>query len=364
MLCKGAERAFLSFVRIPPTLDAGSGSPSFLGDPPMLGIDVSKRTLHGTLVDPVTQKVCWSMEVPNDPTGIARLLRRTPATVAWVVEPTGRYHELLVERAHAAGRDVRMAQPKRAKYYLNSLQDRAKHDHVDSYGLGRYGLAERLPAFPVKRPELDRLEQLQAARRGVVEALMQLQQQAQDLPLATAELTPAITALQERQRELETVIEAALQQVAGPEQIQRLRAVHGIGPVTSTALLTCLLARPFGCGDAFVAFTGLDPKVRKSGTYKGQSRLSKQGPGELRRLLYLAARSNLTIKDSPYRRQYERELAKGLCPQAALCAVARKLARTCWSLLAHESDYDPQRVHQAQTRDPAKAIGQKTEKPT
>jgi transposase len=320
----------------------------------MLGIDVSKRTLHGTLVDPSTQKVCWSMEVTNDPTGIARLLRRTPATVTWVLEPTGRYHELLVHLAHAQGRDVRMAQPKRAKYYLNSLQDRAKHDHVDSYGLARYGLAQSLPAFPVKRAKLDQLEQLQAARRGVVQTLMQLQQQAQDLPLATAELTPAISALQERQRALERAIEALLQQVAGAERIQRLRAVHGIGPITSTALLTCLLTRPFLCADAFVAFTGLDPKVREAGTQKGQSRLSKQGPGELRRLLYLAARSNLTIKDSPYRAQYERELAKGLCPQAALCAVARKLARTCWSLLAHASDYDPQRVHQASVRGSSK----------
>jgi len=67
--------------------------------------------------------------------------------------------------------------------------------------------------------------------------------------------------------------------------------------------------------------------VRQSGKKNGQTGLTKQGDGELRRLLYLAAQSNLRAKNSPFRAQYERERAKGLSSTAALCAVARKLAR-------------------------------------
>jgi transposase len=90
----------------------------------------------------------------------------------------------------------------------------------------------------------------------------------------------------------------------------------------------------------------LDVGVRQSGKKNGQTGLTKQGDGELRRLLYLAAQSNLRSRNSPFKAQYEKERAKGLSSTAALCAVARKLARLAWSLHRHRTPYDPQRVYQ------------------
>ena len=316
----------------------------------MLGIDVSKRLLTCTLVDPETRRARWSLAVPNTEEGIRRLLRRTPPDVAWVLEPTGRYGDLAVKLARESRRDVRMAQPKQAKFFLRSLQDRAKTERVDSYGLGCYGVSVPLPAYPEKTPAQEQLEQLQVARRGVAQALMQLQQRVPELPHAAAGLEAAAAALRTQLAAFDAQIAELLQQLAGQQQVERLRAVTGIGPVTAAAVLSCLLSRPFPTADQFVAYTGLDPRVRETGEQKAKRRLSKQGPGELRRLLYLAARSNLRVKDSPFRHQYERELAKGLCPQAALCSVARKLARTCWSLVTHEEPYRPERVHQPPDR--------------
>ena len=43
---------------------------------------------------------------------------------------------------------------------------------------------------------------------------------------------------------------------------------------------------------------------------------------------------------------YERELAKGLAKTAALCVVARKMARLCWSLHKYGTVYDSARVGQ------------------
>ena len=71
---------------------------------------------------------------------------------------------------------------------------------------------------------------------------------------------------------------------------------------------------------------------------------TKQGDAELRRLLYLAARANLRCKDSPFKNQYQRELAKGLAKTSALCAVARKLAKVLWSLHRHGTVYEASRV--------------------
>jgi hypothetical protein len=97
-----------------------------------------------------------------------------------------------------------------------------------------------------------------------------------------------------------------------------------------------------------------------SGERRGKGRLAKSGDAELRRLLFLAARASLRSPTSPFRAQYERERAKGLAPTAAVCVVARKLARLCWSLWKHQTKYDPQRVYQQPAasggREPAAAV--------
>ena len=68
------------------------------------------------------------------------------------------------------------------------------------------------------------------------------------------------------------------------------RSVPGIGVDNATALTAAYHRGAFAGADAFVAYLGLDVRVRESGTYKGQSKLSKRGEPELRRLLYCAAR--------------------------------------------------------------------------
>jgi transposase len=313
----------------------------------MLGIDVSKKTLSCTLLDPTTQRIRWSRDVANTAAGLASLVKRAPADVPWVLEPTGRYSNLAVQTAHAAGRQVLLAPTRRAKHFLASVQNRAKTDRLDSYGLACFALARPLRPYPVKSPALEQLDQLQTARRGLVRALTQLQQQARELPAAAAGLEPALVALRAQLAAFDRQIAAGLKAAAGAELTQNLQAVPGIGPVTAAAVLSCLLGKGFTHPDQFVAYIGLDTKVRESGLQRGRRRLSKQGPGELRSLLYLAAQSNLRIAHSPFRAQYEREKAKGLPTTGALCAVARKMARLCWSLVQHGSKYDAERVYQA-----------------
>ena len=81
----------------------------------MLGIDVSKNTLDCTLLNPLTRSRLWSRKFDNTPTGIQRLLKAAPAEHPWALEPTGRYSTHLVKTARAAGRDVRLAESRRAK---------------------------------------------------------------------------------------------------------------------------------------------------------------------------------------------------------------------------------------------------------
>jgi transposase len=257
----------------------------------MLGIDVSKAILHCALVDGAAPP-CWEATVPNTVEGIQRVLGEMPPTTPWVVEPTGEYSSLLVDQAQAAGRTVLQAPPKAAKAFLGVLSPRAKTDRLDAVGLARYAQAVPLRPFPATSRDSEPLRQRVAA--------------------------------------------SALAEVG-----TRLQAVPGIGLITATAVAVGLARRSFQRAEQFVAYIGLDLRVCDSGT----RRLSKQGDAELRRLLYLAAQAGRRCRaPHPFSVQYEREVAKGLSSTAALCAVARKLARTCFSLVKHGTTYAPARV--------------------
>jgi transposase len=310
----------------------------------MLGVDVGKAELHGTWRDPETRRIRWQGPVPNTTSGIRDLLRRAPGS-AVVVEPTGRYGEPLIRAAQAAGREVLLAAPRKARAFLWAEQPRAKTDRVDSAGLALYGLSGRLRPYLLPSPAVDQVNQLLAARRGLSESLARLRQQRAALPLAADALAPAIAGLE---RELKALDDRIAEAAAAEElaaAVAALKAVPGIGDVAAPALAACLVAKRFTHPDQFVAHVGLDIRVHQSGQRRGHLGLSKHGDAELRRLLYLAAMSAANgTKDRTFADRYARELAKGLAKTAALNAVARKLAKVAWSPVTHGSTYDPKRV--------------------
>ena len=311
----------------------------------MLGIDVSKDTLACTLLDATTREPLWHKEVKNTPAGYGQLLRSTTPECSWILEPTGRYSQDVARAARKAGRDVRLAQPKKAQLFLRSVQSRAKTDKLDAAGLALYGLSCKLAPYPLKSEMQEELDQLLLARKGLSQSRVELQARLHDLPQAKTVLEPAVMALQEQIKEVDRQI-TTLTKAPQLSAVQELQKVPGIGPVTAATVVSRLTARAFEHPDQFVAYCGLDVRVRQSGKRSGQLGLSKQGEAELRRLLYLAAQASLRAHDSPFLAQYEREQAKGLSKTAALCAVARKMARLCWSLVTHGTSYDPQRVYQ------------------
>jgi transposase len=351
----------------------------------MLGVDVGKDELYGTWRDPVTEAVRWHGPVPNTALGIRQLLRRAPESPV-VMEPTGRYGELLIRAAQAEGRTVFLAPTRKARAFLWAVQSRAKTDRVDSAGLALYGLRGRLRPYTLPSDDVDELRQLLAARRGLSQSRSALQQQEKALPRVAATLAPAIEALAQQ---IET-IDRQLRKLSAPPKLamkttaktkpatssaavaaapasppapvaamapaappsspvlaaaRTLRTVPGVGPVVAAALAACLVEKQFIHPDQFVAYLGLDIRVHQSGRRSGQFGLSKHGDAELRRLLYIAALTASQCKrDRTFATRYAREKAKGLAKTAALNAVARKLAKVAWSLVSHGSTYNPARV--------------------
>ena len=311
----------------------------------MLGIDVAKDTLACTLLDPHTRKTLWRRSLPNTPAGIQTLLAASPADAPWILEPTGRYSTPVAQQARAAQRHVLLAPPRQAQSFLKSLQCRAKTDRLDSEGLALFALSQTLAPYPLKTKMQEQLDQLLLARKSLSRTAASLGQQIRELPYAKAPLEKALAEIRAQLKALDKEI-AALTQQPELKAAARLRQVPGVGPVTAAALASRLSAKSFSHPDKLVAYAGLDIGVVQSGRKRGETGLTKQGDAELRRLLYLCASASLRVKDSPFQAQYARERAKGLSTTAALCAVARKLAKVCWSIVQHETDWDPARVYQ------------------
>lgn len=129
------------------------------------------------------------------------------------------------------------------------------------------------------------------------------------------------------------------------ERVTRLMAIPGVGPLTATALLATLgHARHFPAGRNFAANLGLTPHEHSSGDKQRLFGISKRGDRYLRTLLIHGARSALRWAEGKQDRMLHWALAlkdaKGF--NVAAVALANKLARVAWAMLAHGRRYDAQ----------------------
>src|SRR5699024_2229489 len=101
----------------------------------------------------------------------------------------------------------------------------------------------------------------------------------------------------------------------------------------------------FRSGDAFIAFLGLDVRVRDSGTFRGRRKLTKRGDPEARRLLFNAAMT--ASRSKTWHDYYQHTLASGKTRIQALVILARKLARVAFALLDQGTHYQPKPLKSA-----------------
>jgi transposase len=125
---------------------------------------------------------------------------------------------------------------------------------------------------------------------------------------------------------------------------KRLMAVPGIGRLTATAIVAAV-ADPhhFGSGRDMSANVGLIPHQHSSGGKERLLGISKRGDAYLRTLLIHGARSALRAAgEKPDRLlRWAVGLQKRKGTNVAAVALANKMVRVAWALLAHDRDYVP-----------------------
>jgi transposase len=147
-----------------------------------------------------------------------------------------------------------------------------------------------------------------------------------------------------RQLEQEVVyIEAELASVQKTDaHAKRLRKVPGIGLLGATALAAALGdASGWRNGREFSCSLGLTPRHSGTGGKVTMGGINKRGDLYLRTLLVSGARS---LANAPSAPQWVRELMQRRPPNVAVVALANKLARTAWALVARQRDFERQWV--------------------
>ena len=127
------------------------------------------------------------------------------------------------------------------------------------------------------------------------------------------------------------------------EASKRLRTIPGIGIIGATAI-TAVVTDPkaFRSGRDFAAWIGLVPREDSTGGKRKLGPISKQGDRYLRRILVVGAHSVLRrAKQSPERYPWLTRLLARRPFKVVAIALANKMARVAWALLAKGGSYRP-----------------------
>lgn len=281
--------------------------------------------------------------IDNEPGAIGRWLRTLSGPADLAVEVTGRYHWELVDQAYAAGVTVYLIDPYRLSRYRDGVGERHKSDPVDARLLARYLAHERAELRPYQPLSgthrqawslLKRRAKLVQADGAITESL----QHERGLKVRLKELKQEIARLEQA---IERRLKELIRQLGLTDDYRRLQTIKGVGALTAAALVLAFHRGDFTRADAFVAYLGMDIRIRRSGKYKGHEKLTKKGDSECRRLLHNAAMAAARGNLKPY---YERLRARGFASTQAYVAVARKLVRIAFTLLKNQQNYEPDKL--------------------
>ena len=316
----------------------------------VLGIDIAKAKFQVALLLPngkVRHKSC-----PNTLAGFQQLgtwLARLQVTgVQAGLEATGTYGDALATWLHDAGHVVSLLNPAIIHAYARAQLARSKTDRVDAELIARFTATQQPPAWTPPAPEIRQLQAL-VRRLDALQGMRTQEANRLAAGVTVADVRASIEAvlanLDAQIAHVQRLIRQHLDQHPGlRSQRDLLTTIPGIGEATAAVLIAELFDKRYTSARQAAAFAGLVPRVIESGTLRGRSRLSKIGPGRLRKALYFPAvtalRWNPTI-----RAVWVRLHAAGKPPMVIIGAAMRKLIHLAYGVLKSGRAYQPTCAH-------------------
>lgn len=315
-----------------------------------LGLDVSKAKIDCALL---LQGKIKSKVITNNREGFEVLklwlAKQGASRVHACCEATGTYSEAIALFLHEQGHVISVVNPAQIAAYAETHLSRAKTDAQDARLIARYCEREQ-PVAWAPPPAEERL--LLALLRDLQD--LKSMQQAESNRLATAH--PGVRARLQRHlkflaREIEQLRQKIEQHIDHHDQLRGRRdlldSVPGLGENTIPWLIAYLGdGTRFSGSKCAVAFFGLSPKPRQSGTsVRGKANIAKTGHADMRHALYMPAM--VAYSHCKAFASFVRRLkAAGKPPKLIIVALMRKLVAIAQAILKSGKPFD-QSLHGA-----------------
>lgn len=310
-----------------------------------LGIDVAKDSF-----DVASLPSGLSLSLPNDAKGRKQLLEQLEkhAVVLIVLEATGGYERSLVAELLQAGQKVIVANPRQVRDFARGIGKLAKTDRIDAAVLAKFG--QVVQPQPRQRPsdQAVNLAELVTRRRQVSDLLTA---ESNRLPMARhapvrKSLQKIIRALEQQLIDLDKLIRDNIESDDGLRRKDEIvQSFKGVGPGTSSLLLSHLPELGRLNRQQIAALAGLAPWTVQSGPWVGQSKIWG-GRAEVRSMLYMAAIT--AIRWNPIIRTfYQRLRSQGKRFKVAITACMRKMLVILNTLIRNDCLWSPQTLKNA-----------------
>ncbi len=315
-----------------------------------VGVDIAKATFDAAL--PLESgKYRTRSKFSNVPAGHEEFvlwLKQHAPDAAVGMEATGVYHEALAERLVGHGVTVHVINPAQIAAYGKSELLRTKTDRTDAKLIARFCLAQqasrkplrpweplpvaqrRLKALVGRLEDLKNMRQMERNRRGTADTAVH------------PSLDKVIATFDHQIAEIEKAIKQHIDDdpdLRGDHEL--ITSITALSDASSAHLLANVgNTRQFFKVGEMVATVGIDPRIRESGKWKGQTRISKTGSPQLRAKLYMPAL--VAMKHNPIVREFCERLRKSGKPaKVIIVAAMRKLLHIVWGVLRSRKPFDP-----------------------
>jgi len=332
-----------------------------------IGIDIGKNTFHLIGLD---RRGAIALQLKVSRGQLERRIANVPCCLIGMEACSGAHH--IGRQLEALGHDVRLIPAQYVKPFLKSH----KNDYRDAEAIAEAVQRPTMRFVRIKTPEQMDLLALHRVRarlvgqrtavtnqirgflieRGITvrQGLTPLRRALPEILSATSgPLSPRTVALiadlvadwrrlDERIATVSSDIEALAER---DDSCQRLMTVPGIGPVISSAVVAAIgNGAGFKQGRDFGAWLGLVPRQESTGDRVVLGKISKRGNKYLRTLFVQAAHVVLVRRPGTARRglwPWIVRAAKRLHRNMLVIALANKLARIAWAVLARGHAYQP-----------------------
>lgn len=321
----------------------------------ILGIDVSKQSIDACLIR-TSDGQLFESKFHNNLSGFRHLKRwckefkcECDSTTLSCLEHTGLYTRMLVN--YLIARDVHVWMESSLQIKRSQGLTRGKSDKIDAQRIARYAHLYESKAKVLQAGvlTLDKLKDLQANRKRLMNALQALRTSASELK----QFDPVSGKLVEKtnreairglEKSLDKVDEQILNQINEDQvlknQYDLMLTVKGVGKVLAAMLLVYTHGftrltdtRKLAC------YSGVAPFAYESGTsIRGKTGVSKFANNELKKVLHMAAVSSVQ-HNSELHVYYKRKVAEGKNKMSVINAVRNKLLHRIVAVVKRGTPY-------------------------